>query len=269
LEYYVRQCKKAWRLTYNCNHTSQCSFRNLKKKLNRRRNACVRMIRTFDTIPKRRKVIFIDERAIYQSCRSRSDVFWSRKNPHYFEKLEHKIPYFKLRCRMVGKQLFGRISLMILSIGTLIWTSRQTGSYRNWTAMVLKSYSKRRAVNQHIMHSLLGNNLVRFSGNVGMVVDHQCCPLHWPVHLDATTWHRVTIHFEAAWRRLLHRNTTITLKTLNKLWELLLYVSPHTFTGKCPPEYRAELFCVMRMVEHRENSWTLKACVVWRKCAKQ
>jgi len=101
-EYYVRQCKKAWRLTYNCNHTSQYSFKSLKKDLNRRRDACVRMIRTFDTIPKRRRVVFIDERAIHRNSRSRSDVFWSRKNPHYFEKMEHKIPYFKICCRMMG-----------------------------------------------------------------------------------------------------------------------------------------------------------------------
>jgi hypothetical protein len=93
----------------------------------------------------------------------------------------------KYAVRWWGKRLFGCVSLMILSIGILIWTSPQTGSYHNWTAMVLKSCSKRRAVNQHIMHSLLGNTLVRFSGNVAMVVGHQYCPLHWTGHLDPST----------------------------------------------------------------------------------
>jgi hypothetical protein len=73
-----------------------------KKDLNGRRNACVRMIRIFDTIAKRGKVIFIYEGAIYQSCRSWNDMFWSKKNPHYFEKMEHKIPYFKISSQMVG-----------------------------------------------------------------------------------------------------------------------------------------------------------------------
>jgi len=72
-----------------------------------------------------------------------------------------------------GKRLFGRVSLKILSIGTHTWTSRQTGSYRNWTAMVLKSCTKRRTVHHHTMHSLTGSTLVRFSGNVGIVVGHQ------------------------------------------------------------------------------------------------
>lgn len=168
-----------------------------------------------------------------------------------------------------SKRIFGRVSLMILSIGTLIWTSRQTGSYRNWTANVLKSCSKRRTVHQHIMHSLLGVTLVRLPGNVGMVVGHQCCPIHWTIHLDASTWHRVVIHFEAQQRKLLHRNSIKPLKTLNKEWDLLLYVSPHTFSRKFPTEHSAELFSVMRMAEPRQNSWTFKACVVCCKICKR
>jgi len=96
-----------------------------------------------------------------------------------------------------GKRIVGRVSLMILSVDTLICTSRQTASYRNWTAMVLKSCSKRRTVHQHNMYSLLGVTLVRFSGNVGMVLGHQCCPTQWTIHLDASTCHCVIIHFEA------------------------------------------------------------------------
>jgi hypothetical protein len=97
-----------------------------------------------------------------------------------------------------GKRLFGRIALMSLSIGTLIWTFCQTGSYHNWTAMVLQSCSKRRTVYQHIMHSLLGNyqhimhlplgnTLLRISGNFRIVVSHQCYQIHWTVHPDAST----------------------------------------------------------------------------------
>jgi hypothetical protein len=74
-----------------------------------------------------------------------------------------------------GNRMFGSISLMILLISTLSWTCYQSGVYRNWTAWVLKTFSKRRAVYQHVMHSLLGNTLLRFSGNVWMVVSHQCC----------------------------------------------------------------------------------------------
>jgi len=38
-------------------------------------------------------------------------------------------------------------------------------------------------------------------------------------------------------------------------------VTPHIFR-KSPTEHSAELFCVMRMGEHRRNSLTLKGCYV-------
>lgn len=75
--------------------------------LARRRDACALLLQTFDTIPKRGKVIFSDECAIYRSCRSRNVVFWSKENPHYVEELEHNPPHVMIWAAMNSRHLFG------------------------------------------------------------------------------------------------------------------------------------------------------------------
>jgi len=62
--------------------------------LNRKRNACAKVIQAFSTIPKRGKVIFSDECAVYRSSQSGNVVFWSKEKLNYFEELERSPPHF-------------------------------------------------------------------------------------------------------------------------------------------------------------------------------
>lgn len=74
---------------------------------NSRWEARARMVRTLDTIPTRRKIIFSDECVFYRSCRSQNIVFWSKKNPHYyFEEMEYSFNVI-MWTNTDNKRLFG------------------------------------------------------------------------------------------------------------------------------------------------------------------
>jgi hypothetical protein len=49
---------------------------------------------------------------------------------------------------------------------------------------------------RHVTHSLLGNTLVRFSGNVNLAIGHQRCPFHLTVLLEVQAFSHVILHFE-------------------------------------------------------------------------
>ena len=56
---------------------------------------------------KRRGVIFSNKFAIYQSSRLRNIVFWSKRNPHYYEEVEHHPLRVIVWGAMKSEQLFG------------------------------------------------------------------------------------------------------------------------------------------------------------------
>jgi hypothetical protein len=63
---------------------------------------------TGDTgIPKRGKVVFSDECAVYRSGQSGKVVFWSKENRNYFEELERSPPHVVIWAGVESKRLYG------------------------------------------------------------------------------------------------------------------------------------------------------------------
>ena len=75
--------------------------------LNRRKEACDALLQVFDTIPKRGKVIFSDECAIYRSSRQRNIVFWSKENPYFYEEIENHPPYVMIWAGIDSRHIYG------------------------------------------------------------------------------------------------------------------------------------------------------------------
>jgi hypothetical protein len=104
-----------------------------------------------------------------------------------------------IRSGMDRKRLFGLSFFDGPVIQHTYLDMLQTGSCRNRKTLILKTMpNSSRTGYRYITHSLLGNTLVRFSGNVGLAVGHECSPPLLTVHLDAQTWHSVIIHFRAS-----------------------------------------------------------------------
>ncbi|XP_076373017.1 uncharacterized protein LOC143257876 [Tachypleus tridentatus] len=76
---------KAWRPTF-VNELSDADREN-------RKLTCDELLRIFNSIPSRGKVMFTDECAIYCSSRARNVYFGTKENPHYYEEIEHNTPH--------------------------------------------------------------------------------------------------------------------------------------------------------------------------------
>ena len=75
--------------------------------LNRRHDACGKMLQEFWTVSKRQRVIFSDKCAIYWSSRSRNIVFWFKHNSHCCEEVEYHSPYVMMWGVTNNQHLFG------------------------------------------------------------------------------------------------------------------------------------------------------------------
>ena len=75
--------------------------------MDRRKEAYTALLQTFDTIPKRGKVIFSDECAIYKSSRARNVICWSKENPHFYDELENNPPHVMIWAALDSRHFFG------------------------------------------------------------------------------------------------------------------------------------------------------------------
>ena len=90
---------KEWRPTF-VNELSDTDREN-------RKLACDELLRIFNTIPSRGKVMFTDECAIYRSSRARNVCFWAKENPHYYEELEYKTPHVMMWATLNARHVIG------------------------------------------------------------------------------------------------------------------------------------------------------------------
>lgn len=65
--------------------------------LQKRQDACARILQVFTTITKRGDVLFNDEYATHRCSRSRHVYFCSEENPHFHEETEHNPPHVMIR----------------------------------------------------------------------------------------------------------------------------------------------------------------------------
>lgn len=75
--------------------------------MQKRHQACGRLLDVFVTLPSRGKVLFSDECAIYRSAKARNIYFWSKENPHFYEELEHNPPHVMIWAAMSATHLIG------------------------------------------------------------------------------------------------------------------------------------------------------------------
>ena len=158
--------------------------------LNRTQDEFERMVQTIQKIPKCGMVTLSDECAVNRSCRSRNYVFWYKKDPHYFEELEHNSPNFTIWAGMKSEQHFGAYLFDGPDIHHI-----HLDMLQNWflPQMKKKNLGIKDDVSFQQQGALLHYALVKFSGNTVMVLGHQCCSPHLPRHLEDQTCHRVKI----------------------------------------------------------------------------
>ncbi|XP_076354128.1 uncharacterized protein LOC143248961 [Tachypleus tridentatus] len=72
-----------------------------------RKLTCDELLRIFNTIPSRGKVMFTDKCEIYLSSRARNVYFWAKENPHYYEEIEYNTPHVMMWAALNAYHVIG------------------------------------------------------------------------------------------------------------------------------------------------------------------
>ena len=164
--------------------------------MDRRKEAYTALLQTFNTIPKRGKIIFSDECAIYKSSRARNVVFWSKENPHFYDELENNPPHLMIWAALDSRHLFGPFFF-----DGVVNQLRYLDMLQTWFLPLLREHGIEETCwfqqdgHLPIMPLQYANILMKSFLGDGLVVALLCCQHHLPGHLKAQTSAHVIIRY--------------------------------------------------------------------------